>query len=79
MTRRQPLNGLIGSCVDSKRRMRCLEALRALLLLTRYLKWVTRQPWPQSTRANRSGRLVAVETASSGDRLVAHVVRIATE
>ena len=50
---------------------------------TRYLKWVTRQPWQQSTRANVSllwpGRLVAVEAAASGDRLIAHVVQIATE
>ena len=50
---------------------------------TRYLKWVTRQPWQQSTRAKapllRPGGLVAVEATVSGERLVARVVRIATE
>jgi len=50
---------------------------------TRYLKWVTRQPWQQDRRATASelrvGKLVSIDTGKDGDRLVARVVRIATD
>lgn len=50
---------------------------------TRYLKWVTRKPWQQDTRANASflrvGKLVAVEVGVDEDRPIARLVRIATE
>ncbi|PYQ54700.1 MAG: hypothetical protein DMF78_04760 [Acidobacteria bacterium] len=50
---------------------------------TRYLKWVTRQPWQQDRRAKASalriGKLVSIDVAKDGERLVARVVRIATD
>jgi hypothetical protein len=50
---------------------------------TRYLKWVTRQPWQQDRRATaaqlRVGKLVSIDAGKDGDRLVARVVRIATD
>jgi hypothetical protein len=54
-----------------------------LVAATRYLKWITRKPWQQSTRARRSflgvGKVVAVETATGEASCEARVVRIATE
>ena len=50
---------------------------------TRYQKWVTRQPWQQSTRGNASllrvGRRVAIHFSEDGESRVATLVRIATE
>ncbi len=50
---------------------------------TRYQKWITRQPWQQSTRADASllrvGRRVAIHFSEDGDRRVATLIRIATE
>jgi len=50
---------------------------------TRYLKWVTRQPWQQDRHSSASqllvGKLVSVDVARDGARLVARVVRIATD
>jgi hypothetical protein len=50
---------------------------------TRYLKWVTRQPWQQDRRASASalrvGKLVSIDVVNDGERLVARVVRIATD
>ncbi len=50
---------------------------------TRYQKWVTRQPWQQSTRADASllrvGGRVAIHFSEDGDSRVATLVRIATE
>lgn len=50
---------------------------------TQYLRWVTRQPWQQSTRADasflRPGRLVAVHFDEGEEHPIARLVRIATE
>ncbi len=50
---------------------------------TRYQKWVTRQPWQQSTRADASilriGRRVSVQFRESGAARVATLIRVATE
>ncbi len=50
---------------------------------TLYQKWVTRQPWQQSTRADASllrvGRRVAIHFSGDGDSRVATLIRIATE
>ncbi len=50
---------------------------------TRYQKWITRQPWQQSTRADASllrvGRRVAIQFSEEGESRVATSVRIATE
>lgn len=50
---------------------------------THFLRWVTRQPWQQSTRADASflkpGRLVAVHFSETDAHPIARLVRIATE
>ena len=50
---------------------------------TLYQKWVTRQPWQQSTRADASllrvGKRVAVHFSEDGESRVATLVRIATD
>ena len=50
---------------------------------TLYQKWITRQPWQQSTRADASlvrvGRRVAVHFSEEGESRVATLIRIATE
>ena len=50
---------------------------------THYLRWITRQPWQQSTRADASflkpGRLVAVHFSEADEHPIARLVRIATE
>lgn len=50
---------------------------------TQYVRWITHQPWQQSTRADASflkpGRLVAVHFSEADAHPVARLVRIATE
>jgi hypothetical protein len=86
--RAETLLGAVTSVSGDALEMRCkverqvTSRVVTLTKDTQYIRWITHQPWQQSTVADRSllkaGRCVAVEL-KAGDLRVAKLVRINTD